>query len=120
MFGSLVVCLPSQFSGGALVTRHNGQEITYDWSSPADDPVCSIQGAAFFSDVEHEILPVTEGYRVTLTYNLYHSTALSVLPAVPGCHNVTFPQQLGGSTEGSTFSVRGRGLGLFLPACLCV
>ena len=68
--------------GGALVTRHNGQEITYDWSSPADDPVRSIQWAAFFSDVEHEILPVTEGYRVTLTYNLYHSTALSVLPAV--------------------------------------
>ena len=32
--------------------------------------------AAFFSDIEHEVLPVSEGYRVTLTYNLsYHSKA---------------------------------------------
>ena len=75
MFGSLVVCLPSQFTGGSLVTRHQGQEVTYDWSSPTSDPV--IQWAAFFSDVEHEILPVTNGYRVTLTYNLYHCDQLN-------------------------------------------
>ena len=25
----------------------------------------------FFSDVEHEVLPVTQGHRITLTYNLY-------------------------------------------------
>lgn len=25
------------------------------------------------SYIEHEILPVTEGYRITLTYNLYHN-----------------------------------------------
>ena len=72
MFGSLVVCLPSQFTGGALVTRHNGQQVTYDWSSPADGPVQNIRWAVFFSDVEHEILEVTEGHRVTLTYNLYY------------------------------------------------
>ena len=28
-------------------------------------------GSAFFSDVEHEILPVVSGHRLTLTYNLY-------------------------------------------------
>ena len=71
MFGSLVVCLPSQFSGGALVTRHNGQEIAYDWSSTCDDPPEEVQWAAFYSDVEHEILCVEGGHRVTLTYNLY-------------------------------------------------
>ena len=71
MFGSLVVCLPSQFTGGALVTRHNGEQITYDWSSTPNDPPQNIQWAAFYSDVEHEILPVTAGHRVTLTYNLY-------------------------------------------------
>ena len=37
MFGSLVVCLPSQFTGGSLVTSHKGQEVTYDWSSPTND-----------------------------------------------------------------------------------
>ena len=27
---------------------------------------------AFFSDIEHAVAEVTEGYRLTLTYNLYH------------------------------------------------
>ena len=73
MFGSLVVCLPSQFSGGALVSRHNRQEIAYDWSSTCDDPLQKVQWAAFYSDVEHEITCVERGHRVTLTYNLYRS-----------------------------------------------
>ena len=67
MFGSLVVCLPSQFTGGSLVTRQQGQEIDYDWSSPANDPVQNIQWAAFFSDVEHEILPIADGHRTRMT-----------------------------------------------------
>ena len=72
MFGSLVVCLPTQFSGGELVVRHQKKEIKYDWSSLGSDPLNSLCWAAFFSDIEHEVLPVTEGYRVTLTYNLYY------------------------------------------------
>ena len=71
MFGSLVVCLPSRFTGGALSVRHQSKELVCDgWSS---NPAQKIQWAAFFSDVEHEVLPVADGYRVTLTYNLYHS-----------------------------------------------
>jgi hypothetical protein len=31
----------------------------------------SVAYAAFFSDIEHEVVPVTSGYRVTLTYNLF-------------------------------------------------
>ena len=76
MFGSLVVCLPTQFSGGELVVRHQKKEIKYDWSSTASDPLDSLCWAAFFSDIEHEVLPVTEGYRATLTYNLYYGTNL--------------------------------------------
>ena len=70
MFGSLVVCLPSRFTGGALSVRHQSKEVVFDWSS---NPAQKIQWAAFFSDVEHEVLPVADGYRVTLTYNLCHS-----------------------------------------------
>ena len=72
MFGSLVVCLPSQFAGGALVTRHQGREVTFDWSSASS----TTHWAAFFSDVEHEVLPVTSGHRITLTYNLYRSAQI--------------------------------------------
>ena len=84
MFGSLVVCLPTQFTGGELVTRHQGQEIRFDWSSSPDNPMKKVSWAAFFSDVEHEVLPVTNGHRLTLTYNLYcdHKLARDVAPTV--------------------------------------
>ena len=71
MFGSLVICLPTQFSGGALVTRHGDQELVFDWSSLPGSPPSEVSWAAFFSDVEHEILPVSAGHRLTLTYNLF-------------------------------------------------
>lgn len=66
--GSLVVCLPSSFTGGNLLVRHHGQEIDFDWSAMSGS---SIQWAAFYSDCEHEILTIKEGARITLTYNLY-------------------------------------------------
>ena len=78
MFGSLVVSLPAQFEGGALVTRHQGREVRFDWNSSST----TVQWAAFYSDVEHEVLPVTSGHRFTLTYNLYHTS--------PSCHPVSF------------------------------
>ena len=74
MFGSLVVCLPSKFTGEALVTRHQGRQVTFDWSSST-----ATQWAAFYSDVEHEVLPVTSGHRITLTYNLYHTSRAMTL-----------------------------------------
>ena len=77
MFGSLVVCLPTQFTGGELIVRHHKEEIKYDWSSTASDALSTLHWAAFFSDVEHEVLPVSEGYRVTLTYNLSYQSKAS-------------------------------------------
>ena len=71
MFGSLVICLPSFFHGGQLVTQHRGKRISFDWSATSDYPFYKLKWAAFYSDVEHEILPVTEGHRVTMTFNLY-------------------------------------------------
>ncbi|KZV77350.1 hypothetical protein PENSPDRAFT_747083 [Peniophora sp. CONT] len=75
MFGSLVLVYPTVHAGGALVFRHQGREWTFDSaaavSHTASDKPC-LGYAAFFSDVEHEVLPVTSGYRVTLTYNLYY------------------------------------------------
>jgi hypothetical protein len=66
--GSLVVCLPCVHKGEQLAVRHAGRETIFDWSSTS---ASSIQWAAFFSDCEHEVLDVTDGHRVTLTYNLY-------------------------------------------------
>lgn len=74
--GSLVVSLPCDHKGGALLVRHGGKSQTFDWSTPEEDAEYGsktplIQWAAFYSDCEHEVLEVTAGHRVTLTYNLY-------------------------------------------------
>ncbi|RDB15876.1 hypothetical protein Hypma_003676 [Hypsizygus marmoreus] len=72
MFGSLVVVFPARHVGGALLLRHGGKEWTIDAAteiSSKTSPV--IAYVAFYSDVEHEVTPVTSGHRVTLTYNLY-------------------------------------------------
>ena len=72
MFGSLVVVFPTPHDGGALSLRHHGHEWVFDSSkalAAIDKP--TIGYVAFFSDIEHEVAPVTSGHRVTLTYNLY-------------------------------------------------
>jgi hypothetical protein len=72
MFGTLVVCLPSQFSNGAFVLRHHGVFQTYDWGGAImeQDEPARIHWAAFFGDVDHQIERVWGGLRVTLTYLL--------------------------------------------------
>lgn len=68
--GSLVVCLPCVHQGGQLDVRHEGRNVTFDWSMP-ETARPEIQWAAFYSDCEHEVMEVTSGHRITLTYNLY-------------------------------------------------
>jgi hypothetical protein len=64
MFGTLVICLPSPHTGGDIVLRHAGQEKSYKTSEAQPSIFC------WYSDVHHEVLPVTSGYRWVLTYNL--------------------------------------------------
>lgn len=80
-FGSLVVCLPVEHQGGQLKVRHQGEETTFDGSMLANhDKTAHIEWAAFYSDCEHEVMEVSAGNRLTLTYNLF---------AVPGAGRLT-------------------------------
>ncbi|VDB85598.1 unnamed protein product [Peniophora sp. CBMAI 1063] len=73
MFGSLVLAFPTPHQGGELVLRPSGgTEYIFDSGSALVPGKPRVGYAAFFSDVEHEVLPVTEGHRITLTYNLYY------------------------------------------------
>jgi hypothetical protein len=83
MFGSLVVVLPTVHEGGSLIIRHNGKEWRFD-SSKAVNAGSTPNAAfvAFFSDVEHEVTPVSSGFRVTLTYNLYLKKKINRASAV--------------------------------------
>ncbi|KAJ7067521.1 hypothetical protein C8F01DRAFT_668869 [Mycena amicta] len=74
MIGSLVVVLPTTHAGGALALTHNSHQGLFDSAArlsahPPNTP--AVAYVAFYSDVVHSVEPVTAGYRVTLTYNLY-------------------------------------------------
>jgi sarcosine oxidase gamma subunit len=64
MVATLVVVLPSAHAGGELVVHQGGQATSYKGSKTA------IAMAAFYADCRHEVLPVTSGQRIALTYNL--------------------------------------------------
>ena len=67
MFATLVVVLPSAHKGGDLVVRHAGEEVRLGLRG--EDPA-EASFAAFYADCVHEVLPVTQGFRLTLVYNL--------------------------------------------------
>lgn len=67
MFGTLVVTLPSAHRGGGLRIRHAGREATVDTSAAEFSELSYV---AFYADCEHEVLPVRQGNRVCLVYNL--------------------------------------------------
>lgn len=67
MFATLVIVLPSIYQGGQLIVRHQDQEAVLDLQR---EETSEIAFAAFYADCKHEVLPVTDGCRLTLVYNL--------------------------------------------------
>src|SRR6266568_2849043 len=64
MVGTLVVTLPSSYTGGELMVGHNEDWKAYGGSRTA------LSLVAFYADFRHEVLKVKSVYRITLTYNL--------------------------------------------------
>ncbi len=93
MFATLVVVFPSEHEGGELIIRHDGQEKIIDFANKNNR--YKIQYAAFYADCEHEIKPVTNGYRLSLIYNLVLSdTKQQPLAPKTSKHVETFAQIL--------------------------
>jgi len=65
MLATLVVVLPSSHSGGALVVEHQDTKKQFYSHRTASDKLALF---AFYADCRHELKPVTEGYRIALTY----------------------------------------------------
>lgn len=76
MFASLVFVLPSAYSGGELIGYHNGKAFPY----LKNGNEVSIRYASWFCDIEHEILPITDGHRIVLVYNLLSTSKTSTIP----------------------------------------
>jgi hypothetical protein len=95
-FGTLVVCLPSGFSGGDFEVQHNGVKHVFGWGSmvsksgvdadadtttvsetkAADSTDASVKWCAFYADCSHEVQKVTTGVRVTITYLLENDSEI--------------------------------------------
>lgn len=65
MFGTLIISLPSSFSGGRLKIRHGEEAQSFELSSRSE-----LSWVAFYADCLHEIEPIESGHRVALVYNL--------------------------------------------------
>ncbi|KAF8521841.1 hypothetical protein JB92DRAFT_2889717 [Gautieria morchelliformis] len=74
--GTLVVALPIPFEGGELRISHQGKQVLFEWGTTCSTSVrdrVALPWAFLFSDVEHEVLPVKSGTRVTLAYDIFIS-----------------------------------------------
>jgi hypothetical protein len=67
MVGTLVLIWPCAHIGGALRVQHADQTTTFASQQLQSD---DIRWCAFYADCRHEVLPVEEGWRVALTYDL--------------------------------------------------
>jgi hypothetical protein len=64
MIGTLVVTLPSSYTGGELMIGRGE-----DWKAHRGSRD-ALSLVAFYADCQHEVLKLKSGYRITLTYNL--------------------------------------------------
>ena len=108
MFATMVVGLPSQHTGGELFVRFAGNEEDIDFSYSTSN--YKIPFGAFYADCEHEIKPVTSGYRVCLVYNLVQKSGSEL--AGPEFSNET--QELADLLGGLTWAEEGKILPVLL------
>ena len=68
MFGTLIVQLPSVFTGGDLVVKHLKSSKTFENSSQGSSTLCKF--VAHYASCPHQLNEVTSGYRAALIYSL--------------------------------------------------
>ncbi|KAK1248320.1 hypothetical protein MKX08_006540 [Trichoderma sp. CBMAI-0020] len=77
-FGLLVICLPSQHTGGTVCLQHNEKSLEL---SAAKTSAHNISYFACYTDVTHKIKRVQTGYQWVLMYNLIIDHKSSELPS---------------------------------------
>ncbi len=81
MFATMVIVLPSRFTGGAVCVSHGDSSKVYNHCTNSLNETTVL---AWYTDVKHEVKQVTSGYRLALSFNLIHTTS-SIRPAAPEC-----------------------------------
>ena len=85
MFGTLVVVLPSAYTGGELVVEHGKHKQTFDHATGAQpEAAFTFSYMSFYADCKHEILPITSGSRLCVVYNLVKTGGAGPAPSLCG------------------------------------
>lgn len=80
MFASLVVVLPSEFTGGEIHVSHGDKSMVFD---NAKDSAFETTSLAWYTDVTHEVKEITSGYRLALSYHLINTSPGITPPPLP-------------------------------------
>ncbi|KAL1723986.1 hypothetical protein EV715DRAFT_286048 [Schizophyllum commune] len=83
MFATIIVVLPSPFTGGAAHLSHANKSEVFDCSENSAHQTTVL---SWYTDVTHSIEPITSGYRLALSYNVYHTTN-ALRPSLPTTHS---------------------------------
>lgn len=89
MFATLVVQLPSRFTGGSLIVKHKKISLKYDFGCASGKAPFLAHFAAHFADVEHKVEEVLSGVRVAVVYNICWVES-GPAPSVTGPHTSAF------------------------------
>mmetsp|Transcript_7695 Transcript_7695/g.11505 ORF Transcript_7695/g.11505 Transcript_7695/m.11505 type:complete len:440 (-) Transcript_7695:1321-2640(-) len=75
---SLLVSLPttSGFEGGVLQVHSPDRSITMNWDGQCDGNTAS--WCSFYTDCDHELLPMTSGYRLILAFQVYQEEVVEL------------------------------------------
>ena len=84
MFATVVIVLPSSYTGGQVHVSHADSTETFDLALHSLTTICVL---AWYTDVMHKAKPITSGYRLALTYNLIHISPGIPRPTLPTMHN---------------------------------
>ncbi|KAJ3867375.1 hypothetical protein EV359DRAFT_78625 [Lentinula novae-zelandiae] len=84
MFATIIVVLPSPYTGGQVHVSHSSSQQVFSFDS---NSLLSTAVMAWYTDVQHEVKPITSGYRLALSYNLVHVTPGVPPPILPDMHS---------------------------------
>ena len=84
MFATLVIVLPSEYTGGEIHLSHGGETMVFD---NANDSLVETTSLAWYTDVTHEVKEIASGHRLALSYNLINTSPGIIPPHIPSDHS---------------------------------
>jgi hypothetical protein len=84
MFATIIIVLPSLYTGGQVHVSHGTTSKIFDL---AHSSAFTTSLLTWYTDVMHEVKPLTSGYRLALSYNLIHTSPGIPRPNLPDMHS---------------------------------